>query len=113
MKFSKKEEPDIRADKLSGTGAVYYSTWLDEKGEQFFRIEKVVGGSGVSHGRFDSDVYRLLDIGRHKKIKGYDLVSGLSRITSNNNMSGYLRAVEKDVVRRREEAARKKRKILK
>jgi len=87
----------------SGTGAIYYSLWIDPDGVEYVKVEKVVGGSGVGNGTFSSDVYRVDAISTSSEITGYDLSSGASRVTRDNNMSGFLKAVKADVEKRRED----------
>lgn len=103
LSISKKVDLNLRAPKLSGTGAVYYSIWVDTNGVEYVKVEKVVGGSGVGNGTFSSDVYRVDAIATSSEITGYDLSSGAARVTQDNNMSGFLRAIKADVEKRRED----------
>lgn len=93
MKFTRLDDEPKRAPNLSQTGAVYYYRWVDEIEAKYVQIYRVVGGSGAGNGSFSSDLYRLSDISMNTGIEGVDPSTGTKRISRNQNMSGFLRAV--------------------
>lgn len=102
MIFKKVDEPQRRAEKLSKTGALYYTLWSDEGGNEYVRMEGNYGGGGAGTGSFSEDFYCVEDIGLGDTIVGYDTRTEAPRITNDNNMSAFLRAVRADVLERRE-----------
>lgn len=101
MKLTKVDEPNVRALKLSGNGAVYYSRWTDEDGGEYIRIEENVGGY-EKLGSFSDHAFRVDDVGSEKPLTGYDTSTGGEKASSDNNMSAFLRAAKADFVARRE-----------
>ncbi len=103
MGFIQITKTPLRAPKLSGTGAVYYLMWHDENEEQYVQITRVVGGSGVGTGSWNNRLYPFNDIGLKTEYVGYDPASELATKTDDNNMSGFLRAAKKEILRKIEE----------
>lgn len=103
MKFKKLDAPNYRAEKVSQTGAVYYAYWLNEQGDQYVQIVKVVGGGGAGTGSFSPDLFSVVDLGTLKQFNGHDPVTGATRLSSDNNMSGFLKAIRLDIARREQE----------
>lgn len=103
MEFTKVNAPDYRAEKVSQTGAVYYAYWLDKQGDQYVQIVRVVGGGGAGTGSFSPDLFSVLDLGTPKQLNGHDPVTGATRLSSDNNMRGFLKAIRLDIVQREQE----------
>lgn len=100
MQFKKVDGPTLRASKISDTGAIYYVYWLDDRGDQYVQIVENFGGSGSSVGSFLLDLYPVDMLGDDKHPRGYNLDTGSFRITSNNNMDAFLRAIKIDIGKR-------------
>lgn len=103
MPFTQIDDAPLRAQNLSETGAVYYLRWHDMNKEVYIQITDVVGGKGNGNGTYSNYLYPLNDIGQRRYYSGYDISDGSKRVTSDNNMSGFLRAVRNDIIRRTNE----------
>ncbi len=101
MKFTKSDEPNRRVEKTAETGALYVSLWTDGNGREYVRIEDNVGG-GPSNGSFSRDLFPLDDIGPGNEFKGFDISNGTTKITSDRNMPGFLRAIKRHLTEERE-----------
>lgn len=102
MSFASMIEESVRADKLSNTGAVYYSIWLDKFGNEYLKINSVIGGYGSGNGTFNNYIYLVSEIGIGSPVKGFDACSGAIALSHDNNMSGFLRAAKADLMRRKQ-----------
>jgi hypothetical protein len=100
MKFRKTNGDPLRANKLSNTGFVFYVYWLNENDEQYVQVTEIAGGRGTGTGTFSGDLYKVVDLGSYSRPKGYDPSTGESRLSSDNNMSGFLRAIRRDIEKR-------------
>lgn len=100
MLFTKLDELPIRAQKVSNTGAIYYSVWLDKAGEEYVQIVENVGGTGVGQGTFSANLYKVEDIRAGHLPKGFDPDSGQEVSTGDNNMKAFLVAAKEDRIRR-------------
>lgn len=98
MPFKKDPGENLRAAKISGGGALYYSTWTDGRGDRYVRIEENVGG-GPNNGTFSSNLFRLDEIGSSTP-RGYRLTDGVATESADKNMSAFLRAIAADIDRR-------------
>ena len=103
MRFAQIDNTPLRADNLSKTGAVYYLRWNDDMQNMYVQITDVVGGHGARNGTFSKNLYVLSDIREGSIHTGYDPADGSTKATSDNNMSGFLRAVRNDIIRRMNE----------
>jgi len=99
MPFTRDDGPNLRAEKLIGAGALYYSTWSDEHGNRYVRVEENVGG-GPSNGTFSSNLYPLDAIGGQSAATGIIIETGQQVVSQDKNMSGFLRAILNDINRR-------------
>lgn len=106
MLFTQIDAVPLRAEKISKTGAVYYLRWLGSDNDIYVQIIDNVGGIGDGTGTYSRHLYRLSDIGQGKIYTGYDLSEGSQKETSDNNMSGFLRAIQNDIIRRSNEQAK-------
>jgi hypothetical protein len=96
MPFTKLDEEPTRVDKVSKTGAVYYSIWLDGAGEEYVQIVDNVGGTGAGQGSFSPNLFKLEDIGQGQVPEGYDPGSGQVVPSADNNMKAFLRVAKED-----------------
>lgn len=106
MLFTQIDAVPLRAEKLSKTGAVYYLRWLGFDNDIYVQIIDNFGGRGDGIGTFSRLLYRLSDVGQGKIYTGYDLSDGSQIETSDNNMSGFLRAIQNDIIRRADKQAK-------
>lgn len=106
MPFTQIDDTPLRADNLSRTGAVYYLRWRNSDDNLFVQITDVVGGRGAGNGTFSKYLFALDDIDAQKSFTGYHPANGSAEIVSDNNMSGFLRAVRDDISRREDEKAK-------
>lgn len=103
MPFTQIDDTPLRAENLSRTGAVLYQRWRDSRDNSYVQITDVAGGHGVGNGTFSKYLFALDEIGAQKSFTGYHPTNGSTVIVSDNNMSGFLRAVRDDIFRREDE----------
>ena len=103
MPFTQIDDAPLRAEKLSETGAVYYLRWRDAKEELYVQITDIYGSRGVGNGTFSRYLFPFDDIGMKKVHLGYNPVDESLEEVRDNNMSGFLRAVKNDIIRRSED----------
>ncbi len=103
MQFTKIDDAPLRANNLSKTGAVYYWMWHDTNENSYVQISHLSGGRGKNNGTFSKYLFALDDIGMKKTYTGYNPTDASTKTVCDNNMSGYLRAIRDDVIRRSEE----------
>lgn len=103
MQFTKVDEPNHRAEKVSGTGAISYAYWFDDRDNQYVQIVGNFGGGGVGVGSFSPDLYLVDDIGTPKQLNGYDPSTGTVRVSSDNNMPAFLKAIKLNIDKLKQE----------
>lgn len=93
-------EKDRRVEKISKTGALYYSIWTDDMGREYVQLSNNVGGGKPGVGTFSTALYPLDERQHAIPISGFDPVSGNEVQTSDNNMIAFLKAVKSDATDR-------------